>query len=331
MLTACVPDVDIDRTRVQAARVLALRSEPPEARPRDTVQLSALVGEATGTVAQPMLDWAFCTSPRPLAELGPVNRACLESSDESLVPIGDGLELTTMLPDDGCRLFGPEPPPAQPGEPPGRPVDPDNTGGYYQPLRVLAATEDVSLLGVRLVCGLAGASQQQSAEFQRRYQRNLSPTIVRLERRSEPAMDLGFQVVHTVTPSERLRLRTHWQDCPVDPICGDEVCTLDEDSEVCPEDCGALVGCGGAEAYLRFDPGSLSIIRQREAMSVNWYASDGTFGAPRTGRGADEFEAWSDNEWTAPDEPSVVTLWVVVRDDRGGITWATFGIAVVDS
>src|SRR5882672_4342413 len=79
-----------------------------------------------------------------------------------------------------CKQFGPDVPMVMPGQTPGRPVDPDPTGGYYQPVRLIAPEEGVDIVGLgetRLACGLAGASPDLLEAFQGRYHANINPAV----------------------------------------------------------------------------------------------------------------------------------------------------------
>ncbi|WAS91647.1 hypothetical protein [Nannocystis punicea] len=326
-LLACVPDLDVDLARVDAPRVLAVRAEPAEVVPGEPVALSALYVDAGGTLAEGPLEWAFCAARRPLAELGPVHRACLGRGGDSLLSLGTGLSVTAPAPEGGCRLFGPEPPPAMGDQPAGRPVDPDGTGGYYQPLRIFAGDDDadLTLFQLRITCGLAGADQQQSAEYRTRARPNRAPAVLAVERDGE-ALAPGAAV--TVAPGAELPLRLVWETCPEQPKCGDALCTLDEAADSCPADCGGPLGCGGAETYLRFDPSTLELVSTREAIRVAWYATGGRYTAARTGRSPAEREAFSDNAWTAPETAGDYTLWIVLRDDRGAADWRELAIHV---
>jgi hypothetical protein len=326
-LLACVPELDVDLSRVDAPRVLAVRAEPAEVAPGEPVALTALYVDGGGTLVDGPLEWAFCAARRPLAELGPVNRACLEREADAILSLGTGLSVTAPAPEDGCRLFGPEPPPAIGDQPAGRPVDPDITGGYYQPLRIFAGDDDadLTLYQLRITCGLAGANQEQSAEYRARARPNRAPTIVAVERDGE-ALPPGEAV--NVSAGGELPLNLVWETCPEAPECGDGLCTLDEAEDSCPGDCGGPIGCGGAETYLRFDPSALALVTAREAVRVAWFATGGSFAAARTGRSPAEREASSDNVWAAPDAPGEHTLWFVVRDDRGAADWRELTVRV---
>ncbi len=324
-LVACVPDVDVDLARVDEPRVLAVAATPAEVAPGDEVTLTALFADGDGDIARGPEDWALCLARRPLAELGPVARECLRDEGDRLVQLGSGPSVATTVPDDACRLFGPDPPEAVvPGEPTGRPVDPDLTGGYYQPIVVRDdEAVELALLQLRLACGVASATQQQAAELRRRYQPNRAPEVLALE--SE-----GNALPTTIAAGTRVELRVRWSACPEVPVCGDAMCTLDEDTASCAADCGGELGCPGAESYLRFDPLALELVTARESIGIGWYATDGSFDAARTGRDADDPASHGDNGWTAPERPGPVRLWIVVRDDRGGTSWLERSLEVTE-
>lgn len=295
LLVGCVPDVDVDLALVDEPRVLALAATPAEVEPGGAVTMTALFVDGDGAIAAGPQSWAFCRARRPLAELGPIARACLDEGDDRLVALGSGASIDATVPDDACRLFGPDPPEAlAPGEPAGRPVDPDVTGGYYQPVIVRDDSAiDPGLLQLRIDCGVASATQQQAAELRRRHHANLAPAVTGLDARAE------------VGTGDRVELRVHWAECP------------DEEAS-----------CAGAETYAYFDPIALAIDTARESIGIAWYATAGSFDDARTGRASDEHEAFGDNVWTAPDHAGTVTLWVVLRDDRGGVSWHEQTIAV---
>ena len=64
-------------------------------------------------------------------------------------------------------------------------------------------------------------------------------------------------------------------------------------------------------------------------MRVSWFATRGTVDKDHTGRLESESdETSSDNIWTAPEETGPVFMWVVLRDDRGGVDWQSFKVDV---
>jgi hypothetical protein len=79
------------------------------------------------------------------------------------------------------------------------------------------------------------------------------------------------------------------------------------------------------------DPVSFGLDARREAMRVSWFATDGDYEHDRTGRTEDEGKAGlttSENGWTAPETTGLVRIWVVLRDDRGGVGWSEVQIDV---
>jgi len=51
-------------------------------------------------------------------------------------------------------------------------------------------------------------------------------------------------------------------------------------------------------------------------------------GDDRTGRDATDPATFTENDLTAPNAPGMYPVWVVLRDSRGGITWACFRIRI---
>jgi hypothetical protein len=298
LVLACIPEFESDLSLVEEPRVLALRSEPAEAKPGQTVTLHALVAAPDGTQAEAELDWSLCLARRPLSTLAPIAPECAALLDdpEVLDALGSGASVTATLPADGCRRFGPEPPAATAGEPTGRPVDPDPTGGYYQPILAQLLDDDsVNLLQVRITCGLAGATQAQAAEFQTRYEPNVAPTIERVLLRDGDIDLLAADPPARVGTEQSVELRVSWAE---------------------------------AETHVYFDPITLEIDTRREAISVAWYTTAGRLAQARTGRAADDLATHSDNTWIAPSEAGLVWFWAVLRDDRGGVGWVNFALEV---
>jgi hypothetical protein len=188
------------------------------------------------------------------------------------------------LPGDACFLFGPEVSAAEL-----RPRDPDVTGGFYQPLRVTVLGADTAAFGLsRILCNLSGAGAAVAADFGTRYVPNKNPTLLPLEARigSEPVP------VEAIPRAARVTLRASWP----------------------PED---------AESYVSLDVAEQRLRDRRESMRVSWFATTGTFATDRTGRAEEDRESFTDNDWIAPDEPGTAHFFVVLRDARGGVAFAT--------
>jgi hypothetical protein len=333
----CKPELEGRRSRVDGARVLAVRSQPASARPNDSVSYDALFVKPEGSADPEPLDWALCIARKPLTESGAVSKKCLAREGAALEALGSGAMAEATISENACALFGPTPPAPEPGEPTPRRVDPDTTGGYYQPVRVVFEDDggfDQYSTGVtRLSCGLGGATQEQAAEFTKRSKPNENPEldslVVRMGKEDGvlPALDSGDEL--SVSTGAKVRLRARWPECPAEPECGDEICSPGEDVVSCLEDCREPHGCRGSELYVYFDPLTRKLTDRREAMRVSWFASDGEFEHDRTGRSeAEASSPDSDNQWTAPDFEGEQRIWVVLRDDRGGVGWGSYKIKV---
>lgn len=288
-LGGCQPDFGQPLSLVTATRILAVRGQPAEAAPGALVSFDVLTASPDGTVAAPPLSWALCDQPKPLTDNNVVSDACLGA----LTPIGPPAPTTiTLVPADACRLFGPDTPPATPGEPALRPRDPDATGGYYQPIR--ASLNDTVAFGLeRLRCNLAGASLAIAQEFQMRYTANQNPQLTPLI-----AADEGQPIALDALPAGRkITFTVGWTaDSP--------------------------------ETFPVLDPASQTLVDHREAMRVSWFASAGAFADERTGSDENDPALTTSDEWTAPAEPGPAHLWVVLRDSRGGVAFAGYELTV---
>lgn len=330
---ACKPELEGRPSRVESERILAVRSEPAAAAPGADVHYDTLYVGPDGELSGDDLDWGICNVRKALAESGTISGKCLFLEAPGLDLLGTGSGVDASVPRDACETFGPTPPTPKPGEPNLRPVDPDPTGGYYQPVRVLArGDEQEYAVGVtRLACGLGGATQEQSADYNRRYRPNENPQLDALGLLRADGLEVmlsdGDAEPLSVEAGERVLFRASWALCPDDPSCGDGICSPGESD--CPDDCNDPHGCTGAEPYVYFDPGQRSIDDRREAIRISWFANAGSFDHERTGRGADEVEQTSsDNQWVAPQQSGDVLLWVVIRDDRGGVGWRSYRLQV---
>lgn len=315
---ACVPDFDTESTLVTSPRIVAIRSVPAEAREGEAVELEALVADPEESGVEP--SFSLCLARKPLTELGPVNPACLvRGADESVLePLGRGARVSATIPATACASFGPERPEPKPGEPAGRPVDPDASGGFYLPV-VAFLGSDVTLGASRLRCDLAGIPRSATVELNQRYRSNENPAVEALELvradGSSVTLSDGDDAV-TVERGERVTLRVRWSECPSQSECGDGVCGAREDTATCEADCVTPTGCNGAERYAVYDAESQRVVERVEALFVSYLASGGTFDEERSDARAGE--RFAQNGWRAPAQAGTVRLWGVLRDDRGG-------------
>jgi hypothetical protein len=338
-LAACSPDLEGGASIIDSPRILAVRSEPAEAAPKGnpptSVKWSALFVGPQGDEDPSLLDWAVCTERKPLVTTGEMSLDCLAPTADVLVPLGSGDEVSGTLPDDACRLFGPNPPLPKPGEPAPRPTDPDATGGFYQPLRVREALphgDEYSVGLTRISCGLARVSAEQALDYQARYRENENPELTSVELANGsgnvPLTD-DPETTAVVKAGSHVTFNATWPECPLFPTCGDGFCGANEDKTNCPDDCTEPHGCAGSEPYVAFDLASRELVDRREAMRVSWYSNHGTFDHDRSGRTEEEAAvANSSNTWTAPGSASDVRVWVVLRDDRGGVAYRSLVVRV---
>jgi hypothetical protein len=300
--SGCLPDFVDDTTHVTSPRILAVRAEPAEAKEGETVSLEALVARPPGN--EPVLPaWSLCIDRKPLSELGPVSARCLAGPDpgaDIATVVDPGPPASARLPENACQLFGPDRPEPKPGEPSGRPVDPDASGGFFQPVLAWLGAEPV-LSGVRLGCGLIGAPPDVTQAYNQRYHPNQNPELEPLEllRNDGSIEPLGEPTAHDLGPNERVRLRVKWPACPGEGECG------------------------GAEQYVVYDALTQTLGARTESFVVSWYATAGLFAEPRTEQsfGGEGELPGTVNTWTAPAS-GTAEVWAVAHDDRGGQSWA---------
>ncbi len=206
----------------------------------------------------------------------------------SLVPAGEGTSITAATATDSCSLFGPDTPPGG-----FRPRDPDVTGGYYAPLRAALVHAAPVFHQQRLLCDLGDAPAELASEFAAAYVPNTNPTLLSL------AFSVNGSTVapSVIPPNARLRLDASW-------------------------------AAADAETYAYYDRTAQTITTRRESMRVAWYVSAGSLDSAATGRDEDDERTTTSNVWTAPATPGSSLLWLVLRDSRGGVDFATYELDV---
>jgi len=83
-----------------------------------------------------------------------------------------------------------------------------------------------------------------------------------------------------------------------------------------------------AESYVAFAPGGSALVDRREALRVSWFTSAGELGDEHTGRAESDLSTSTETTWQAPAAPGPVRLWVVLRDSRGGVAFASHDVIV---
>ncbi len=284
---SCRPDLGERESLVTETRILAVRGDPPEAKPGETVRYSLLVASPVGAVPFPAASWAFCLSAKLLTENGAVSAVCLS---DAVLPLAErAATVEAVTPSDACALFGPDVASADL-----RPRDPDVTGGYFQPVRVtlLEQQEAKVAFGMqRITCNLGNAAADVARDFGVRYVANRNPELAALTA-SRDGRPLALDEIARGTT---VTLRAPWTE-------------------------------GSAEGYVAYDPATRALVSRRESLRVSWFATGGTFRNDRTGRGEEELDAFSENQWTAPAEAGVTALFVVLRDSRGGMSFSTYAL-----
>lgn len=309
-LAACEPSLDQRLSAITEPRVIAVISEPAETRPQASASHRVWIASADGIVSAPVA-WAFCTEPKPPTEDNVVNARCLGAAVREL---GEGQTITAPTPVDACMRFGPD---VSSGD--YRPRDPDVTGGYFQPIRVTptAAIGAPGTLGApvvafashRISCNLANAPIDVVRAYRERYVANQNPPAAALGR-----ADRDDDAPLIARAGEHLELVASWP-------------------------------AGAAEPYVWFDPPPALLRDRRESLRVSWYVTGGALCSDATGRTEAEIEAelaadgldalapsppgHTGNCWEAPSSPGLVTLWLVLRDSRGGSSISEHAIEVV--
>jgi len=315
-LAGCKPDLGEPVSAISKTRILAVRGTPPEAKEGAPVTFYLLAVDADGTIVAPAALWAVCKEPRPPAETNSVSKACLTIDDQAgPAPTFQGAP-TASDPNDpntdgACNIFGPLRPKA---DPTARPRDPDITGGFYQPIRAaLTAGDDVRLFAFdleRIQCRLANAPIEVANAFNNPdtgYQPNKNPVLggVGVTPDGGDRVDVPLTVPGSapapaalgVAPGQHVALEAAWPD-------------------------------DSAETFPVYDRQAVTLVQQREAMTVSWFTTDGQLDHDVTGLAGEDPALTVSNGWTAPGEARLVRFWVVLRDSRGGIDFAELAIDV---
>src|SRR4029079_11484965 len=225
--------------------------------------------DVDGRAAAPSVGWALCKEPHPPAESNIVSSEWLQITDDS-----SGESFMAQLPADACINFGPLP--SMPGA---RPADPDVTGGYYQPARAVwhSGGGDAGAFGLeRVFCSIGFiAPNDVSSQYTNEYVTNVNPAIASavLDPAGAPApLSAAGQTEPpppaSVTVGQHVTLQAAWAD-------------------------------GTAESFLVYDIPSHTLVTQREALRLSWFATAGVFEHDRSGRSETETETFTQNDWVA--------------------------------
>jgi hypothetical protein len=81
-----------------------------------------------------------------------------------------------------------------------------------------------------------------------------------------------------------------------------------------------------AESYVSFEPSTQSILPRRESMEVTWWATSGTLTTPRTFISEQDAGMITQATTMLVNASNTGTVWVVLRDARGGVDWAMLSL-----
>ncbi len=294
---SCAPDLNVRASRVVQTRVVAVRATPAEARPGDTVSWEAIVVSPLPTPA-PTTAWAMCLRPRSAADSITVTGACLQAPDTNPAAVVVALPTTApfqaqaTIPSDACSKIGPDVPRTSATGEQQRPPDADITGGYQLPIRVALTDQtgtDISFDRQRVRCNLASAPAAAARDYDARYKTNENPAII------------GLKLGDTVTTPEGATFVAQGA-AQVTMVVG-----WDPSSQ---------------ETYVLFDPVQRAVVERRENLEIAWYTNGGEFEHDRTT--PDDGQPLSTNVLKLDaGRTGPVTVWVVLRDDRGGVGTAS--------
>ena len=311
LAAGCVPDLHVKASRVQQTRVVAVRATPAEATPGQKVTWQAIVVTPLTPPAAMQIDWSMCEAPRNPADSITVTGACFGEDDQLAADGGaptvreiggHGATAEGSIPSDACRKIGPEVSAmAAPGASAQRPPDADITGGYQLPLRLKLGDPtpggdpriDISFDRQRVRCNLANAPADDARAYTMRYKANQNPELSGVEVAGN-ILAVNDGMTYQVPKGSKLTLRIGW-----DP--------------------------SSRETYVLFDPVQRAVVERSETLDVSWYTNGGEFEHDRTTQ--DGTDPISSNALVLdPTVAQVIKVWVILRDDRGGVGVATLSL-----
>jgi hypothetical protein len=306
LASACKPNLGSPPSIVDdlEPRILAVRGVPAEAAENTPVTYDVLAANSDGRVAMPNVAWSQCDERKPPAEGNAVAAACLAPDTvETAAPT-----FQADMPDGACKRFGPQSD-VDKNMVPLRPNDPDATGGFYQPVRARLAAgggESIAFALERIKCRLTNASPDATGKFNDLYKLNQNPTIA------------GFTLDPDGAPVS-LFSRATGAAAPPPPTAPSTWVAARS-----PYELELTWTADSLESFPVWNIGAQTVDLHREAISVSWYATSGTFEHDRTGHAETEPDVTTRNRWTAPVTMTTVNVhfWIVLRDSRGGIDFA---------
>ena len=303
---------------VQDLRILAARAQVKGAAGSladgdsgDTVVLSALVANPQG-LAPLRVSWKACfpvpgLSVPPCLDPAYLRDPALLETAPGLVDLGEGLSVEVAVPAELGPYLAALVGRAQ--------SEPAYTCTLYAEIPVLAVatagtSRQMAVKRVRLTPyrELAGTSLQDA------YVPNLNPALAEVRGSPTSPTDCSSGV-----PAIR--------SCLVDADCGGVACLpAGVGAGACDDPLAGdqvtlctLAAPGSAQIYSECNPDGSRLPRD-ESLTYQWYTSAGTFGSRDPSAGAGSGNQTGDRvTFFPPAGPA--TMWVIVRDGRGGVGW----------
>lgn len=302
-LLGCAPDLTVHASRIATPRVVAVRAEPAEARPGETVMLAATVATPRGMTGEAAIDWRACLIPRSPAESATVSARCLMDDDAGSVnELAVGQRTTTVMatvPADACTRVGPQTPAQGQGGERVRAPDPDITGGWQLPIRLglsVGEARETLFARFRVRCQPPDVPGTTAVGYALRYRNNVNPALAGV-----------FAVVNGAT---RELPRGATTETAVGT--GRAVPLL------------ALWGAEAAERYVAVDPTTRALVDRTEALELTWFTDGGELARDRTA--PDGSGTASANVLRLDEGVTSARVWVALRDERGGVDVATLRV-----
>ena len=298
----CKPDLGAPPSLVTGPRILAVRGTPAEATPGAMVTYDILAVDVTGTVAAPDVGWAQCLLPDPPAFGNDVSDACLAIPDDAgpaaHIQRGSGGE--RLLDIRASDAAGHEGAAAQP---------PRRSGphGWVLPAGARRGGRSTGLLAFaleRVTCRLANAPPDVATQYATEYTPNQNPSLAGLVVASGGAVTPMYAAGQAAPPAPAT-------------IGAGQKAILQAD-----------FSGDSAETFLVWDVVQLKLLQQRESLRVVVVRDGGGFVHDVSGRASDDPETYTQNSGRRQPSRARCICWAVLRDNRGGIDFASAEIDV---
>jgi hypothetical protein len=294
LFTGCTDDDFPTYNELEGLRVLGVRAEPADARPGAEVTIDALLYSAGDSIAQ---TWTLCPWPSSPDDgfRCLVNEASWKAAWKAAGLSGDPLPLELGDGDSATLRF------------------PDDRSGLHA-----LCNELLERVGA---AGLAPPNCDEEWKW------TLRLRVTSGDSEIETVKDVRLVLDDDPLNGNPLPTKLSVQTADGFAVLNEVTLAKDEEHEL-----RVAISEDDAESYeRRAVPGEDVPKAKREALTFTWFVEGGSTDRIRTIFG-DDIETLRNatrNEWRTPKERKAARVFVVVRDDRGGIGWQT-GSAVID-